>query len=442
MLAGTVYTVSRSFSEAEITKMSQKVVVNDALAIAQLIAGILDEDHSVKFLRSIDELSNEDWKTAKIDLPGVNATARQNKEANIRDIVRTFKNNEIKVSFALLKLSLIPGFQKGALELSSFTAACLEATKSNSLRLASLASDSAATTAAFTSAQPLVRQHAPINTDKIELVGAAAVQKPTHNATQASNWPNTNQLKYKASSKIPEKSKKTTTWTVGTSQSKIKEAKAYQLRSVCLAVKSGYDETQESLKEEISESAAWENYQNLTIEPVSRSSHTTMFRVKFTVAASLSDQWTKPTSWPERMSATQWRGNPNSTLKPLDQRQYTKKLYIGNLGDNTTVEMVTENMKTIYKNEIDSKIIQTITVHFNLDGIARGKQIQSQAANHMVNRSVCVILTSNPGKPLSDVTLKLTQYPPQVRKTVRYWRGRIPWATDQQSNQQGAALSW
>ena len=60
MLAGTVYTVSRSFSEAEITKMSQKVVVNDALAIAQLIAGILDEDHSVKFLRSIDELSNKD----------------------------------------------------------------------------------------------------------------------------------------------------------------------------------------------------------------------------------------------------------------------------------------------------------------------------------------------------------------------------------------------
>ena len=47
-------------------------------------------------------------------------------------------------------------------------------------------------------------------------------------------------------------------------------------------------------------------------------------------------------------SAFRWRGNPRTPLKPLLERSYTKKIYVGNLREDITTEGVIENWKRIY----------------------------------------------------------------------------------------------
>ena len=44
-------------------------------------------------------------------------------------------------------------------------------------------------------------------------------------------------------------------------------------------------------------------------------------------------------------------GNPRTPLKPLLERSYTKKIYVGNLREDITTEEVIENVKRIYQEE-------------------------------------------------------------------------------------------
>ena len=108
----------------------------------------------------------------------------------------------------------------------------------------------------------------------------------------------------------------------------------------------------------------------------------------------------------------------------MKEHQAKKHIYIGNLSPDATEEELTANMQLIYKEEMEKGIIQTIETHLNIDGIEMAKELNQQDPTHPVTSSACVVLTSYPGKALTEVGLKLHHYERNVR--VRRWNGPIP----------------
>ena len=152
-----------------------------------------------------------------------------------------------------------------------------------------------------------------------------------------------------------------------------------------------------------------------------------MFRVQFTTPASLLSKWTEASTWPTRISVRHWRGNPRQQLTPINTRTYRKKIFIGNLSPDVEMNVIEENMRFIYETEMaGGGPIANVKAHLNETSWDRQQQLQREDMNHVMRKSACVILTSHPGKPLSNIGLKLELYPRNLQRSVRLWTGRVP----------------
>ena len=398
--------------------MGEEEIVSDPLAIAQHVTKYLEESSAVQYLLAIERLDLESWKAAKDDLPGVNRANRQWKEGHIRDIVNVFCNQEVNISFLLRDLALLPGCDRNSIELASFISSAMYSvqTISTSITEKNLSRISSA-------AQTATPHPPPSSTTQQNVFNQNTINEPlmpANNSTAASSrqqlqpvWPT--QPK-DAPYKKPYKQRK---WYQGAYQSSNRE-KQLPLTSLCLAVKSGSNETVDSLKEELKQ---W-NYRDLTAELVTISDQHTLFRVKFKTATTLQHKWTEEASWPTRMSVSLWQGNPVSVLKPPHTRQFRKCIYIGNLSPTTPLNHITENVKGIYAEEIASNQVKEIETLINQEG-----------TEHTMSRSVCVVLTSHPGQSLLDLPLKKLAFPYHLRRNIREWRGRPPWPKDHEMSQ-------
>ena len=401
--------------------------VNDCLGITQFVTSYLNEDQAVLYLLGIDAITLEEWKQAKSFLQSVDKTKRQTKETNIRDIVRVFINEEVEQQFLVKNLALCPGFQAKAL---SYTIATIEAVNSHiNSTLAKLPSR------LINHQPPAQANTSTLQATTIGSISPAAVtstsqgiDKPAvdNSCAPPTSWPDTEKiLPYKPLNKRSKsiKQNNTSAWVHGAT-SALDNTKKPQLKFVCLGVRSGPDETTDSLKQELKKCTI---YRDLKVEAVSKNHFNTMFRVKFSVAAAHCEKWKEPKSWPSRMSAALWRGNPQKVLQKLETREYSKKIYIGNLSTEITDNQIQSNMEKIYAEEISSQKIKGIEIVPNREG---------------ATRSVCVVLTSCPGKEMSEIPLKIDHFPRRMTRWVRWWKGPIPYPESHQKSQGKTTLNW
>ena len=391
-------------------------IVNNALGLAQYIAASLNETQSVSYLLAVEGLTIDDWAECKQYLADINTTNRKTKERIIEDVVVCLKNGgDEDTKFLVDDLSLLPGLSKTALELITYSQACMHGV----------------TTVLKTSRLNKQREKSSIPVSPVIEEGSQANEKsiPTHfGATLAPSSGAWSSLNPEIKKPPPENAgrQKQRSWYQGSSQG-INQNLQVPLTSICLAVKSGCDETEDSLKTELQR---W-NYRDLTVELVTSGAQHTLFRVKFQLPLTMKDTWKANNAWPSRMLASLWRGNPSSVLNQPEQRKFRKAIYIGNLSPSTTLQKVTENVKQIYANEISANTIETVETLLNNKG-----------TEYTMNRSVCVILTSHLGKSLHDLPLKLDHYPHSLRRSVRVWRGRPPWPDNHQSVKPKIDLTW
>ena len=310
-------------------------VINDALGLTQYLTKHLEENQAVSYLLAIQGLDIEAWRSAKELLPGVVNTNRQWKEGHIKDCVNVFCNTEVKTTFLVRNLSLIPGFDRTNLHLATFIAAAAQGVKTISSRMIehqSAVSISQSTVEDLS--QQTAQTHSPAVNGRGSITSQLSHPSPSHHVNQnnalapSSAWANGNSEAVDGAPKNKniQYRKPSRTWLHGTDQNRRSDRQP-ALKFTCLAVKSGSDETVESLQAAISKA----NYRNLEVEAVSQSSHSTVFRVKFHVPLALQDNWKEPASWPSGASVSLWKGNPRSPLKQLKERIYRKCIYIGNL---------------------------------------------------------------------------------------------------------------
>lgn len=413
-------------------------VVNDALGLAQFITQHMNEARAVAYLASIDALTLEHWRFAKSLVSQADKTKRHSKENSIKDIVVVFQNNDIETKYLVGNLSLCAGFQSEFLKLANYTASSVEAAKAISLRITAptppsyslpspevqgestpASSNSEQSSSAFSS-----HSYPSLNGESSEKNAFSAQLQ----AQEKGKWPRTNSRGYvRRENSIPQgnsilpKSRKTDLQGTGTSKDGLRK---HQSKFICLGVRSGCDETVETLSKELEDK--WKGHTSLVVEAVSKTEHSSTFRVQMNLPASLYNQLENPNMWPARMSAFRWRGNPRQKLRPLEERPYTKKIYVGNLHKDLNVEKVNENMKRIYQEEINSGLIDKIETIINHRALERANQIVSRDQSKELRQSVCVVLTSHPGKSLMNVSLKLDHFPHYVRRWVRPWRGPAP----------------
>ena len=85
---------------------------------------------------------------------------------------------------------------------------------------------------------------------------------------------------------------------------------------------------------------------------------------------------------------------PKVQLKPLDQRQTTKKFYIGNLTELMAMNKLVLNMKQIYAEEIRDEIIHNIDAHLNTWSWKTQNKLHTENLQHQRRKSACVVITS------------------------------------------------
>ena len=414
-------------------------VVNNALGLAQYITASLSEVQAVSYLLAVEKLTIDDWAACKTFLPNVNVTNRRSKEKTIEDIVYVLKNEDIETTFLVRDLSILPGLCSNALELITFQAGSMYAVSTFLKNSRSIEAERIQPPAA---SHFNVAQGQPLQVDNSQ-------QLRTYAATTASSLPITSDNSLSSSSgsllikkgslnkprnqrKVPPA--KTREWVYGTSTSTSSD-KSHPLKFVCLGIRSGSDESIDSLTAEIQ---SWNCVRDLRVEQVRKSYHSSTFRVQYNIADSLSEKWKDPSSWPSRILASEWRGNPRTPLKALKDRTYTKKIYVGSLPESASKELITKNMERIYQEELKDHethkaTVQKIEVFWNEDGLKREKEKKSKDPSYQIMKSVCVVLTSRLGQPLTDITLKLDSYCQEIRRTVRHWRGPTPGQTKQPS---------
>ena len=105
-------------------------------------------------------------------------------------------------------------------------------------------------------------------------------------------------------------------------------------------------------------------------------------------------------------------------------KEFAQKNYIENLPTTINTEKVVSNMKKIYK-EIQTGVIEKVDAYLNNAAWEKQNRIIVQNPNHIMNKSVCVILTLKVGKSLVDVGLKHHCHEYKVQRTVRPWMGLI-----------------
>ena len=202
---------------------------------------------------------------------------------------------------------------------------------------------------------------------------------------------------------------------------------------MCLAVKSGPNESANSLKTEFNR--IWSGVRSLKIDPYSRNDYSTLFRVQFDIPVPLVEKLSDPESWPTRMSIRPWRGNPKIQLRPLEERQEQRRIYVGNLGQAISMETVAENMKVIYRQEIDDGIIEDIEAHLNFKAWERQQKMKEDNIHHILRKSACVVVKAAPGQSIMNIDLRFDH-----GITVRPWNGPVP--TDQTPRQSRMGLMW
>lgn len=414
--------------------MDGEFVVNDALGLAQYITQHLDENRSVAYLSSINALTLEDWNFAKTLVKTKDKSQRRCKEASIRDIVFVFRNEDTETKYLVANLGLCAGFQTEFLALANYTASSIEAAKSIASQITaphpySLYSPEGAGEREHSSAGVSTESFPYLNGESSEKKG----EYRSFQTQEKRQWPrdnvnrgyvrgnNKNNNNQKSSSILPNRSRSSGLQGTGTSRD---GQQRHQSKFICLGIRSGSDETVQTLTKELEEK--WKGQTSLTVEAVSKTEYSSTFRVQMQLPAMLYNKLENSNMWPARMSAFRWKGNPRTPLKPLEERSYTKKIYIGNLHKNVTTEKVIENVKQIYQNEIMNKTIHTVDAIINYRALERANQIVSMDQSRELRQSMCVILTSHPGMSLMNVPLKLDHYPQHLRRSVRPWRGASP----------------
>ena len=399
--------------------LEDNFIVNDCLGLTQFLTQHLDERQAIRYLCSITQLTLEQWKDSKQDLPGVDLTNRHTIEANVKDSLRVFYNDNVTTNFLVRNLGLCPGFQEFAIVSACYTQATFIGASHVASRLAG---------------QPTAPPHAPLASDNTSNITLEAPQQTTPSystiLTSSGNVNNRSSSTTRGRGKqnVSPRQNSSVTGTGVAADSN----KQHPLKFICLSVRSGSDETADTLQTELE--LKWKGHKGLKIEPVSKTMHSTTFRVQMTLTSAMYTMLDNSNLWPERMTVSRWKGNPRSPLQPLETREQMKKIYIGNLSKDVTKEQITSNMKYIYEQEMREGLVKKIETVIN-------QKRQSNQANQNENTrmSVCVILTSHPGKSLESIKIKKNHFPDWIEKTVRFWRGSTPRS---QENQKMQHLNW
>ena len=387
--------------------MQEGLQLNNPLGIAQYVTAHLSDIDATRYLLTIDAISFEDWRKAKELLPSTCSANRNTIEGNIKEIVSVFQNTEVTTKY-FLDLSILPGLSINSLQLVSFTSSTLWAAKQNfvaTVKQVQSVYDTDTNNLTFLNASPPTAVIAQGKSPKVKPSYAAKARdtsKPRKNRTN-----------------------KVDNWTNGENNTPSLQNQPPQLKHICLAIKSGPKETEDTLKQEFKKNGTV--LEDLKIEAYSQSHQSTMFRVQFTTPASLLSKWTEASTWPTRISVRHWRGNPRQQLTPINTRTYRKKIFIGNLSPDVEMNVIEENMRFIYETEMaGGGPIANVKAHLNETSWDRQQQLQREDMNHVMRKSACVILTSHPGKPLSNIGLNLELYPRNLRRSVRLWTGPVP----------------
>ena len=426
--------------------------VNNALGLAQYLTQHRGVE-AVSYLLAIENLSLDDWKVAKEKLAAAVQTNRHHKEGHIKDIVNCFVNNVINTRYLVENLALVPGFQPKALELVSYTAGTLCAVRHFADRIVAQSDKQGESTSSQHNLRTVPSQGKIAVTEIPDNNCNRTVdkQKQTSSTQLSSKIGKSNTISYRdAVNKIPAnnftKSKKANyqkkiNWTHGKNQSET-ESLTPQLKFKCICVKSGPSETVETLRNEINK--IWTNLRDLKVEAYAATTYHTVFRVQFDIPAALQNEITNEKSWPTRISVRPWRGSPKVQLKPLDQRQTTKKIYIGNLTESMTMNKLVSNMKQIYAKEIRDEIIHNIDAYLNTSSWKIQNKLHTENPQHQRRKSACVVITSTQGKSLDEIDLKQEQFPVNMRRSVRPWNGPVPFprSTNNAPEEIPLNLSW
>ena len=392
--------------------------VNDCLGITQFVTGFLEEDQAVLYLLGIETLSLDDWLHARTLISSnTKITKRQSKDLAIRDLVKYFINEECAAKYLVANLAILPGMQTSSV---SYIVATIQAIDTHIKGALSQKSSR------LTSVESNTLTALPEKTNSASNVPPVTTTTDITNGSDETSggWvdPSRRRNKYKR----PEVKTPPETETVihGSLSSSADNSKRPQLSRVCLGVRSGPDETADSLKAEIQKAKI---YSEIVVDAVSRTNFYSLFRVRLQVAVARNEKWKDPKSWPSRVSVSLWKGDPQKPLRKLEERVYTKKIYIGNIASNVNDEMITENLKGMYEEEMKDGIITDVETIPNREG---------------ATRSVCVILTSAVGKTLMDIPLKIHLFPRHMRKWVRWWKGFVPYPEGHEKNSTLTSLTW
>ena len=384
--------------------------VNDCLGLCQHVTKHLDDQQAIRYLLSVETLTFEHWRRAKEILPGTCVTNKTTIEGNIKEIICIFRNQEVKTKYLVENLGILPGLNVQSLQLMSFVNSTLDAVKQNIV---------------FTAE----KQALVVNNITSQL---STVQSDSSDTLSTEEIPPKSKLTYSQQLKegigkrqLPNpRRNRNKPWTFGKDVASEHPNQIPQLKFVCLAVKSGPEETEETLKSEFKK---WPSLRKVEVKAVSKSHMGNTFRVHFETPASMVSKWTGEATWRDRMAVKPWVGNPRQPLTPIESRVYKKKIYIGNLSENTSMDHVTANIKDIYHDEMsDNGPIAEIKAIHNEAAWQRQKELRNENVNHTMRKSACVIITSKPGQPLSQIGLKLDEYPTWMRRAVRHWSGPEP----------------
>ena len=418
-------------------------IVDDVLSIAQHITQYLTESEAVSYMLAIEGITQDVLEASKLHLPVAFQSGRRTKEGHLIDICRYFADELPKPRYLLANLSLLPGFQIDAIKLAGFVSSTVRSLISHSSRMIenchvnnqSEGNTAAPASPAVTSQQQQQsNQHAALSHTDYPSLPSNVLPQPISNWETQKKRPYLRQQRQNNNNK-----KKPERWTHGTSVTPNCQVNQ-QLKFICLGIRSGPAETVESVEEVLKK---WTDIKDMKIDAVSRSDHRTMFRAQFMIPARLVATLQDNKSWPLRMSAAPWKGNPKKQLQPIETRIYKKKIYVGSQSEKMTQDKLKTNLKTMYADEIQAGQVEKIEVFLNEDGWKREQGMRLQNPHHVIRKSFCVIITSEPGKSLTELSLKENWFPTEMQRSVRLWSGQVPWPNNHPSKAQPPIeLNW
>lgn len=230
--------------------MSGTFVANDCLGLAQYIVKTLPDAEALRYLLTVEALTIDDWRKAKDILKGTSSTNRSTIEGNIKEIISAFRNNQSEAKYLVENLSVLPGLSIACLQLQSYSNSVLEALKHNIERI--------------------------VTTDKTLARFSSETDKETSptSTTSEGDSPRTKTYSEKLQSGLIQQPRKQQQrqqykWRFGTDTTSQHNTQAPPQSYLCLAIKSGPDETESTLKAEFGK---WANQvKDLRVEAFSQS---------------------------------------------------------------------------------------------------------------------------------------------------------------------------